>query len=74
MAVIFFHVRDSHFGVPDSFMTLFVALSSWLALRAHQTARRIDFWLAGLCAGLATASKYTSAFIFVPVICCSALR
>ena len=67
MTVVFFHVRDSHFGVPDSFMTWFVAATGWLALRAHQTGRRFDFWLAGAAAGLAAASKYTSAFVVVPV-------
>jgi hypothetical protein len=68
MAVVFFYVRDSHFGVPDSFMTLFVVAASWLALRSHQTGSMRDFWLAGLAAGLATAAKYTSAFIFIPII------
>jgi hypothetical protein len=68
MAVLFFYVRDSHFGVPDSFMTLFVATAGWLALRSHQTGSKRDFWLAGLAAGLATAAKYTSAFIFIPII------
>jgi hypothetical protein len=67
MSVLFFHVRDSHFGVPDSFMTLFVAMTGWLALRAYQSNSKRDFWLAGLAAGLATASKYTSAIVFVPV-------
>ncbi|HET7378354.1 MAG TPA: glycosyltransferase family 39 protein, partial [Anaerolineae bacterium] len=68
MAILFFYVRDSHFGVPDSFMTLFVAAAAWLALRSYQTQARRDFILAGLMAGIATAAKYTSAFIFIPVI------
>lgn len=67
MAVVFFYVRDSHFGVPDSFMTLFVAAAGWLAVRSYQTRSKRDFWLAGLAAGLATASKYTSAFVFIPI-------
>jgi Dolichyl-phosphate-mannose-protein mannosyltransferase len=68
MAILFFYVRDSHFGVPDSFMTLFVAAAGWLALRSYQTGSKRDFWLAGLAAGLATAAKYTSAFIFIPIM------
>ncbi len=68
MAVLFLYVRESHFGVPDSFMTLFVAAAGWLALRSHQTGSKRDFWLAGLAAGLATSAKYTSAFIFIPIM------
>lgn len=68
MTVVFFHVRDSHFGVPDAVMVLFTALTAWLALRAFDTHRTLDFLLAGFFAGQTAAAKYTSALIFVPVI------
>src|SRR5512137_1341827 len=29
MTVLFFHVRDSHFGVPDTLTTLFAAATVW---------------------------------------------
>ncbi|MFN8596980.1 MAG: glycosyltransferase family 39 protein [Anaerolineae bacterium] len=68
MTVVFFHVRDSHFGVPDAVMVLFTTLTIWLALRAFDTHRPLDFLLAGFFAGQTAAAKYTSALIFVPVI------
>jgi hypothetical protein len=68
MAVLFFHVRDSHFGVADAALTLFTAITVWLALRAHDTARPMDFALAGFFAGLTAATTSTSAFVVVPVI------
>lgn len=68
MAVVFFHVRDSHFGVPDAVMVLFAALTGWCALRAFDTGRGFDFALAGFFAGQTAAAKYTSALVFVPVL------
>ena len=68
MTVLFFHVRDSHFGVPDTLTTLFTALAGWLALRAYQTRRASDILGAGLAAGIATGAKYTSAIVFVSIL------
>jgi 4-amino-4-deoxy-L-arabinose transferase-like glycosyltransferase len=68
MTVLFFHVRDSHFGVPDTLTTLFTALAGWLALRAYQTRRASDVLGAGLAAGIATGAKYTSAIVFVSIL------
>jgi 4-amino-4-deoxy-L-arabinose transferase-like glycosyltransferase len=68
MTVLFFHVRDSHFGVPDTLTTLFTALAGWLALRAYQTRKASDVLWAGLAAGLATGAKYTSAIVFVSIL------
>ena len=68
MTVLFFHVRDSHFGVPDTLTTLFTALAGWLALRAYQTHRASDVLGAGLAAGIATGAKYTSAIVFVSIL------
>jgi 4-amino-4-deoxy-L-arabinose transferase-like glycosyltransferase len=68
MTVLFFHVRDSHFGVPDSLTTLFTALAGWLAVRAYQTRQASDVLWAGLAAGIATGAKYTSAIVFVSIL------
>jgi hypothetical protein len=68
MAVLFFHVRDSHFGVPDTLTTLFAAAAVWLSMRAFQTRRSRDLLLAGLLAGLATGAKYTTVVVAVAVI------
>src|SRR5512139_3268953 len=68
MTVLFFHVRDSHFGVPDTLTTLFAAATVWLSLRACQTRQPRDLLGAGLCAGLATGAKYTTVVVTVAVI------
>lgn len=68
MTVLFFHVRDSHFGVPDTLTTLFTAVAGWLAVRTYQTRKASDVLWAGLAAGLATGAKYTSAVVFVSIL------
>jgi 4-amino-4-deoxy-L-arabinose transferase-like glycosyltransferase len=68
MTVLFFHVRDSHFGVPDALTTFFTALAGWLALRAYQRRTVSDVVWAGIAAGIATGAKYTSAVVFVSII------
>ncbi len=68
MTVVFFHVRDSHFGVPDTLTTLFTAVAGWLAVRAYQTRQSSGVLWAGLAAGIATGAKYTSAVVFVSIL------
>jgi 4-amino-4-deoxy-L-arabinose transferase-like glycosyltransferase len=68
MTVLFFHVRDSHFGVPDTLTTLFAAATVWLSLRAYQTRRSRDVLFAGMAAGLAAGAKYTTVVAAVAVI------
>ncbi len=68
MTVLFFHVRDSHFGVPDTLTTLFAAATVWLSLRAFQTRHSRDLLFAGACAGLAAGAKYTTVVVVVAVI------
>jgi hypothetical protein len=68
MTVLFFHVRDSHFGVPDALTTLFAAATGWLSLRACQTGQGCDVVWAGLAAGLAAGAKYTTIVVVVSVI------
>ncbi len=68
MTVLFFHVRDSHFGVPDTLTTLFAAATGWLSLRAYQTGQMRDVVWAGLAAGLAAGAKYTTVIVFITVL------
>jgi 4-amino-4-deoxy-L-arabinose transferase-like glycosyltransferase len=68
MTVLFFHVRDSHFGVPDTLTTLFAAATVWLSLRTFQTRQQRDLLGAGLFAGLAAGAKYTTVVVAVAVI------
>ncbi len=68
MTVLFFHVRESHFGVPDTLTTLFAAATVWLSVRAYQTRRARDVLYAGMAAGLAAGAKYTTVVVAVAVI------
>ncbi|MDD2772575.1 MAG: glycosyltransferase family 39 protein [Elusimicrobiales bacterium] len=57
-AFCYLHARDSHFGVLDVPLTLFIALSAFYALRSLRTKTVRDYLLSGLFAGLAAGTKY----------------
>ncbi len=61
------HVRDSRFATVDATMTLFVTLSLLFAVRVTHRYRNVDFVLAGLFAGLATATKYNAGLVILGV-------
>jgi hypothetical protein len=63
LALAFIHARDSHFGTTDVAMTLLIVTSVSLLISAHVGRRPHLFALAGLFAGLATATKYNGAFL-----------
>ncbi len=57
-------VRDAHFGVTDTLLTLLVALTLLLATRAEEegaSGSRVWIWTA-LVFGLAVSTKYTAVF------------
>ncbi len=58
LAVMYLHVRDSHYATPDVVTTLLASLSLLAALRACDTHRFSDLVLSGLFAGLAASVKY----------------
>ncbi len=60
-AVFFLHVRDSHFGVLDVAMTLFIASSACSLLMAAEEKRVSLFAWGGIFAGLAAGTKYGGA-------------
>jgi uncharacterized membrane protein len=68
MALVFIHARDSHFGTTDVTMTLLIVASVSLLVSAHYSGQRRLFALAGMCAGLATATKYNGAFLAAPFL------
>lgn len=51
-------VRESHYALTDTPLTFFTALTLLLSLCAAETGRVRWFLLAGMAAGLATATKY----------------
>jgi hypothetical protein len=66
LPLAFLHVRDSHFGVTDIPMTCMV-LAGFLGIvkMSHSRTRR-DLVFAGICTGLAVATKYNAALLVVP--------
>ncbi len=58
LAVMYLHVRDSHYATPDVVTTLLGSLSLLSALRACDNGRASDLVLSGLLAGLAASVKY----------------
>lgn len=63
-------VRDAHFGVTDTLMTLLVAASLGCAMRyvgSSETARRRCLILSAVLLGLAVSTKYT-AFLASPAL------
>jgi 4-amino-4-deoxy-L-arabinose transferase-like glycosyltransferase len=71
MAVMPSHVRESHFVLTDVPTTFFVMLTFLLSLRASEQPRTASFALAGVAAGLATATKYNGVVaLAMPLIAC----
>src|SRR5262245_4303195 len=69
LAVMPIHVRESHYILTDVPVTFFVALTFLLALRANEQERTSAFALAGVAAGLATATKYPGAVaLLLPLV------
>jgi hypothetical protein len=63
------HVANSLPITTDVPMALFVVLASWLSLRIHTCGARLrDYVAAGLCAGLATSTKYNGVFAVLPIV------
>jgi 4-amino-4-deoxy-L-arabinose transferase-like glycosyltransferase len=65
VATCHLHVRDSHFATVDVTMTFFTMLSLLFAIRVAKRYKPLDFILAGLCAGLATATKYNAGVVIL---------
>lgn len=66
-------VREAHFALTDTPLTLFVALTMLVALIAAEDGRLRWFALAGMAAGLATAVKYNGAVALLMPLAVAAL-
>jgi Dolichyl-phosphate-mannose-protein mannosyltransferase len=66
LALAFLHVRDSHYGVTDVAMSFMVLVAFLYAVRFAASGARSDLVIAGITAGLATATKYNAALICLP--------
>jgi hypothetical protein len=73
MAFCYLNVRDSHFGVLDVPMTLFITWAAFFALRALRTGALRDYVLCGVFTGLATGTKYAGIIMIAQMFCVHAL-
>jgi len=64
----FLLVRDAHFGVTDSLLTLWVTLAAAAAVRAGAVRTRKAAIAAGVLAGLGLATKYNAALLAAPLL------
>ena len=68
MAVMYLHVRDSHFGVTDVPMTAMIVVTAIFVMRIFRDGRRRDCVLAGISMGLASGLKYNAALLAFPIL------
>ena len=68
LAVAILHVRESHFAMTDTLMTLLATACLALLVEAKATARTALFALAGLAGGLATSTKYSAAPLVIAIV------
>jgi 4-amino-4-deoxy-L-arabinose transferase-like glycosyltransferase len=62
-------VREAHFALTDTPLTLFCTLTMLLSLVAGEDGRLRWFVLAGIAAGLATATKYNGSLALLMPMC-----
>ncbi|MBI4477687.1 MAG: phospholipid carrier-dependent glycosyltransferase [Acidobacteria bacterium] len=74
MAVMPFHVRESHYVLTDVPLTFFTTLTMLLTLRAHEGERLSRYAWAGVAAGLAAATKYNGGLALLLPILSAALQ
>ncbi len=67
LAFAFIHARDSHFGTTDAMMTLFIVAAVSALVDADRSQRPSRYGVAGVLAGLASATKYNAVILAVPM-------
>jgi 4-amino-4-deoxy-L-arabinose transferase-like glycosyltransferase len=74
LACTFLHVRDSALATVDVPMTFFVGLSLLGAANVLRQGRTQDYLLAGVAAGLATATKYSAVLVPIALLVAHGVR
>lgn len=77
LAINVFHLQLSRFFTSDITLTTLALISLIALIKAHENRTLSSHLVFGACAGLATATKISSAFLFVPlalVVAISTLR
>ncbi len=67
MAVGYYHVRNSHYATTDITMILLLIIAVLFTLRYYKSAKTRHLIFASIFWGLATAVKYTAAYLFFPI-------
>jgi hypothetical protein len=66
-AVAYLLVREAHFGVDDTLVTLLVTFGLVACVRVYKVGRRRDYLAAGILAGLAFTAKYDGIALLAPL-------
>jgi YYY domain-containing protein len=74
LAACVLHIQQSHFMTSDVFVTLFVLASLWRLVGVVERGWTRDYAYAGICMGLALATKASAAPLAVPLAVATALR
>jgi len=67
LSFAYLHVRESHFGVTDVFMTFLVILTIFYILKSYKDSTITNYIRAGLFGGLAMSTKYNALLVIVPM-------
>jgi len=67
LALAYLPVRDSHFGVTDTFSAFLTCVTILFIVRVWKQNTLKDYLLAGLFAGLTASTKYYGAFLILPL-------
>jgi len=68
LGLSFLHIRQSHFAVPDVFLTFCISLSFLMIIHALETKTITAFSLAGFVAGISSGVKFTGGLIALSLI------
>jgi phage shock protein PspC (stress-responsive transcriptional regulator) len=65
LSLAYLHIKLSHFGGVDVPMTFFIMVSIFLILKCYESKSLKDYFVSGICAGLAASTKYPAALLIV---------
>lgn len=68
------HVRDSHFGTVDVPLTFFIMCSMYFIVKANKERAFKNYFMAGICTGLAASTKYQGILLFIPMFAAHCLN
>lgn len=67
ISLTYLHVRDSHFGVTDVFMTFLVMCSIFYIVKCYKNSNIKNYIFAGIFGGLAMSTKYNGLLVIIPI-------